>query len=131
MGVFSDSISVRVKRSGVEIRPGAIEEIVRTSPVAEAMVKGAAEAIVAAAKADFLRQQRADNEWRTSEFTPPKYFNSFGVRKINHARKLVYQAYNNDPGAMLVEYGAHAGGVTFVLRYKPLTHATEIVGSAT
>lgn len=110
--------------------PGAFTAILKTDPRADLVTKAAAEKIVAAALADFNRQERHDNEWRTSEFTPPKYAESFGIRRVHSEHGVKYEAYNDDPGAILVEYGAHAGGRTFVLRYKPLTHGLEITGTA-
>jgi hypothetical protein len=112
----------------MKVYPGALDAILKTDPRADAYVRSRADAIIAAAATDFIRQQRPDNEWRTSETTPPKYINSFGVRKLQRARGLLYQAYNDDPAAVWVEYGAQAGGHTFVLRYKPLTHGLEVVG---
>lgn len=114
-------------RGGFKPIPGAFTAILKTDPRADAVTKAAAEKIIAAAKADFQRQQRHDNEWRLSETTPPKYEESFGVRKVSSDHGVKYEAYNDDPGATMVEYGAMAGGQTPVLRYKPLTHGLEIV----
>lgn len=114
----------------VVIYPGALEKILKTDPRAAALVRGKANEVVAFAKIDFERQQRHDNESRTSEFTPPKYIESFGVRRVESDKGVKYEAYNDDPGATLVEYGAHAGGDTFVLRYKPLTHGLNSITEA-
>lgn len=108
--------------------PGAIELIVKTDPRASALVEAKAVEVMEAAKLDFDRQQRHDNEWRLSETTPPKYIESFGVREVENPDGVSFQAYNDDPAAHLVEYGAHAGGRTPVLRYHPLLHGLEEVG---
>ena len=113
----------------IKIYPGALNTILQTDPRADAYVKSRARLITLAAAADFERQQVQRNEWRISETTPPKYIKSFGLRKIHRAIGLLWQAYNDDPAAMWVEYGAQAGGVTYVLRYKPLTHGLDIVAN--
>lgn len=117
-------------RSNFVIYPGAVAKILKSDPRADALVRGKANEVVAFAKVDFERQQRHDNESRTSEFTPPKYIESFGVRRIESDHGVKYEAFNDDPGATLVEYGAHAGGEHFVLRYKPLTHGLNAITEA-
>lgn len=74
-----------------------------------------------AALLEFNRRQRLDNEWRTSETTPPKYVNSFELSK--GVRKWHFK--NTDPGALLVEFGALAGGNTRVLGYSPMRKALD------
>lgn len=112
----------------IEIYPGALELILEIDPRANAAVRAIAQELMDTAKVVFLARQRADNESRTSEFTPPKYINSFQINKLKRLRGVAWEVRNIDPGATLVEYGAHAGGQTFVLRYKPLTVALEIIG---
>lgn len=107
--------------------PGSLQLVLKTDPRADAYTKRKAVEITEAAKADFIRQQRKDNEWRISETTPPKYIGSFGVRKVATDNGVRYDAYNDDPAVIWIEYGAHAGGETPVLRYKPLTHGLEFV----
>jgi hypothetical protein len=82
------------------------------------VVKRHAVAIAERAKVVFQSIERKDNEWRISETTPPDYAKSFKVFKLRQARYIVA---NTDPAAIWVEYGAHAGGRTYVLGYKPLT----------
>lgn len=115
-------------KSKVTVYPGAIDLIVETDPRANALLRGIAQEIMDTAKLVFLARQRSDNEDRTSEFTPPKYIHSFKIDKIQRFKGLAWEVRNTDPGATLVEYGAQAGGHTYVLRYKPLTIALEIVG---
>lgn len=100
-------------------------------PRCRAYIEALAGQFFALAIADFNRQQRFDNEWRISETTPPKYVASFELDVYADRGGLKFRFLNTDPAASWVEYGAHAGGRTFVLRYKPMTHALESMsGSA-
>lgn len=104
----------------------AVEHAVNSSTDLDQLLSRTAHRIVEAAKADFLRQNRGDNELRTSETTPPKYMASFYVEKFKTGE---WRAGNKDPAWKMVEFGAHAGGNpnNFVLRYRPLGHALDIV----
>jgi hypothetical protein len=123
----------RTEKGGVKIpakvfiNQDALERLTLEDPRARAYIQERAQAIVDVAKADFERQQRHDNELRTSETTPPKYLEEFQVEVYPSEEGLKFRILNTDPAASWVEYGAHAGGKTFVLRYKPMTHAVEIV----
>lgn len=70
----------------------------------------------------FMDRKR-DVPWRPSETSPPKYAESFELRKLGRIWRLV----NKDPGAIWVEFGAHAGGVTSVLKYKPMRTALDML----
>ncbi len=84
--------------------------------------------IEAAAIVVFKTFDHRNNQFRTSEFTPPKYVTSFKVRYYRET--LRGRVSNTDPGWHLVEWGAHpGGGDTRVLRYKPLTRGLIIVGA--
>lgn len=89
------------------------------SPRLNHYVRSMAMEINARAAAHFILFNIKTNEGRVSETTPPKYAASFVVRKIDRARRVAYEARNNDRAAAWVEYGAHAGGVTLVLKYSP------------
>jgi hypothetical protein len=89
-----------------------------SSPGCDAVVRAHAIRIMERAKLAFYSVQRKDNEFRLSETSPPDYIKSFKVYKVRAARYIVA---NTDPAAIWVEYGAHAGGRTFVLGYRPLT----------
>lgn len=111
------------------IFPGAFRKILDTSPQLDGMLHARALEILEEAKRIFNIQQRHDNEWRTSETTPPKYIQSFRLRRVRNLRAGPgYRVINDDPGALWVEFGAHAGGKTFVLKYRPLGRALTIVG---
>jgi hypothetical protein len=113
----------------LKIDMAALERVVSTDPRGDQLYKAAAEKINARARTIFLQSQRGDNEFRFSETTPPKYADSFRTRKLMRGRKAFWQAYNDDPASVWVEYGAHAGKAgTFVLGYKPYTKALGGMG---
>ena len=61
---------------------------------------------------------------RKSENSPPVYVQSFEIRKIGRRWRVV----NTDPGANLVEFGAHPrGGPTPTLRYAPMRKALDLL----
>ena len=67
----------------------------------------------------FQVEQRKDNEWRRSNYTPPKYASSFRLQFIRST--LTARVSNDDPGWALVEFGFHPGGNTaYVTAMKPL-----------
>lgn len=101
--------------------------IVRNSPEAERFAYKIARRIADDAIAIFITANRKDNEWRLSETTPPKYIASF--RLAWHRELLRYTITNIDPGWHFVEYGAHAGGKTFVLRYRPMAKALDLAAA--
>jgi hypothetical protein len=88
-----------------------------------------AQEIVRASISAFLLVQRADNEWRLSVTTPPKYIKAFYI-ELDLSIQTSY-AINYDPAWNMVEWGAHPGGDpdTFVLAYKPMTRGLEMVAS--
>lgn len=79
------------------------------------------------AKGVFLMRQDPTNEHRA---TFPRYAESFRTRKVARARKILWHAYNFDPIAGLVEFGAHIGKnperPVAALRYLPFRTAVEI-----
>lgn len=76
-----------------------------------------------AAIASYVRRAKGDG--RFSETSPPRYLSSW---RISGSRGTWVLA-NVDPGALWVEFGAHAGGVVEVLKYRPLGTAIDIVSS--
>lgn len=80
--------------------------------------------IILAAKLHFLRMVK-----HTHPVTPPPYAESFYVDRAVYSdsrKRGVFVAGNNDPVAMLVEFGAHPrGGPTEVLGYRPLGHGID------
>lgn len=55
------------------------------------------------------------------ESTPPTlYAQSFKLRRVRRGLARAVQVYNDDPTAEWVEFGAHAGGKTPVLKYRIL-----------
>lgn len=77
----------------------------------------------------FMSRQITTNEWRVSATTPPKYLGSFVVTRILGPNgSFSWEVRNTDPGAQFVEWGAHAGGRTPVLGYRPMTTALVAAG---
>lgn len=60
------------------------------------------------------------------EDTPPILYSAhFGIRVVARALVEAIQVYNDDPTAEWVEFGAHAGGKTRVLRYRIFGHTAD------
>lgn len=70
---------------------------------------------------EIYREQEVEGPWRPSGTSPPKYVESFVIRKVGFNHRLV----NRDPGANWVEWGAHAGGVAPILKYAPMRTALD------
>ena len=66
-------------------------------------------------------EKEAGGPWRPSNTSPPKYVESFVIRKV----KMNFRLVNRDPGANWVEWGAHAGGVAPILKYAPMRTALD------
>lgn len=66
-------------------------------------------------------EREAGGPWRPSNTSPPKYVEVFVIRKVG----MNYRLVNRDPGANWVEWGAHAGGVTPILKYAPMRTALD------
>lgn len=109
-------------KSDFNIDPAALRAIADQSPILDEMVAAVARKGVRFAKEAFEAVQRQDNEWRLSETTPPKYLGSFFTRRIKNG---VHQYGNDDSAWVWVEYGAHAGGRTEVLDYRPLGRSID------
>lgn len=62
----------------------------------------------------------------THPITYPAYKYSFFIRKVTTRKDLVqFIVGNQDPAAVMVEFGALAGGRTQVLAYHPLGRALD------
>lgn len=70
---------------------------------------------------DVFHEREVGGPWRPSDTSPPRYVQSFVIRKVGRNWRLV----NEDPGAVWVEFGAHAGGVAPVLKYAPMREALD------
>ena len=114
----------------ITVHDSALWRIIETDPRCSELCRAKAHEVMEAAKTVFIAEQRWDNEWRLSETTPPKYLASFKLRKIRRVQGFSWRVINDDPAWHLVEFGAHAGGKTFVLRYRPLARGLDIVGAA-
>lgn len=70
---------------------------------------------------DIYYERYVGGVWRPSNTSPPKYAESFVVRKVGRNWRLV----NEDPGAVWVEFGARAGGTTPILKYAVMRTALD------
>lgn len=110
--------------------PVGLRKVANGSPELNSMCKRNADEIKRRAIAVFAARQVTTNEWRTSVTTPPKYITRFVVARIPGPNgSFLWEVRNTDPGAQFVEYGAHAGGRTPVLGYRPLTTALLATGA--
>jgi len=58
---------------------------------------------------------------------PPRYNESWSIKDVHHFMVEAIQVYNSDPTAEWVEFGAHAGGTTRVLKYRVLGRAADVM----
>lgn len=66
----------------------------------------------------------------THPVTYPPYADSFFTRAVQRGGIRKYLAGNDDPVALLVEFGSHPrGGPTFTLGYRPLGHGVDAVSN--
>lgn len=72
---------------------------------------------------EVFEEQEVPGPRRESNTSPPWYVEVFVIRKIG----LNFRLVNRDPGAQWVEWGAHAGGVTPILKYKPMRTALNLL----
>lgn len=100
----------RVRR--VNINRSAVIAIAN-SPRAQAFLAYQADRINDEALRWYLVQQKGQAT------APTFYVKSFKIRRIRRGAIAAWQAYNDDPTALWVEFGAHAGGKTPVLKYRP------------
>lgn len=112
----------------VEVDEAKLYGVAAESPKLDQLMYKNAVEISAKAQAIFNARQVKTNEWRMSETTPPKYVRSFKVQKLSRIKGYSWAVVNTDPASVWVEYGAHAGGRTFVLRYYPLKNALRAQG---
>lgn len=60
---------------------------------------------------------------------PTFYTESFDIKEVHRGLVEAIQIYNEDPTAEWVEFGAHAGGKTRVLRYRILGRTADVMHS--
>lgn len=100
-----------------------LEKLLQTLPGAVRYAESVCEEIIVEAKNIFVASEVKGNEKEVSQTSPPKYLDSFGWRKDPDG----WVVFNDDPGAIFVEFGAHAGGETPVLKYAPMRKALDVV----
>ena len=106
----------------LKINEQALVGVATNSPRYDAYVATIGAKYIEEAKAIFRRRRKTSQRNR-SETSPPAYIESFFVRKVGKD----WWFGNSDPGALWVEFGAHAGGKTFVLKYRPLGLALDAI----
>ena len=112
----------------VFIDPAKIEEAMWASTGTAEYLEDIARRINEAAAAVFTAEEVKTNEERLSATTPPKYLDSFKVVRAEvPGGRFSFLALNDDPGALWVEVGAHAGGRTRVLKYRPYGRAMDAI----
>lgn len=98
----------------------AIDRLISTSPKVHAVGMEVCQDLVDEATRVFKNQEVGSD--RVSGTSPPKYLDSFVVTREDDT----FRVTNTDPGATMVEFGAHAGQQkTPVLKYQPLRRALE------
>lgn|SRR5678816_2033328 len=112
----------------IRLDPDALGKVSAKDPRLSTYMSAISSELIIRSRANFLLSQKSFNEWRTSETTPPKYIASFKKIKRRTAIRLgrprfIWRVLNDDPSGVWVEYGAHAGGKTPVLGYRPMTRA--------
>ena len=111
--------TVRVKK--LHIDGAKLKAVAATSPEYHRYAKSRAERWVEIAKAIFVAREVKTNQGETSETSPPRYLQSFFIDTLPNG---VIRAGNSDE-TFWVEHGAHAGGKTPVLGYRPMTLALD------
>lgn len=109
---------------GLKIDSKMLVAIAYTSPEFHHLVHDRLDEIEAEAKRIFAMSRRM-RHFEESQTSPPRYVRSFSKRRMAKSWRLI----NNDPGAMWIEFGAHAGGKEFVLGYRPMGRALDIVAN--
>jgi hypothetical protein len=102
-----------------KVTHAAFESFLKRSPEVDQTTKKVAEKIMRKAREIFINEVR-----HTHPVTPPPYAESFKLQRIRRGK---WRVVNTDPAALWVEFGAHAGGVTMVLGYRPLGRAVDAV----
>jgi hypothetical protein len=100
--------------------PGAVE-IMLNKPELQAILHVKAEEFVTIARGIFEGHSQHD------PFPPVYYSTSFKVRGVRDGLVRGVRILNSDPTAVWVEFGAHAGGKTPVLRYRVFGRTADIL----
>jgi hypothetical protein len=103
--------------------------ILKKSPQAEAYILKITRRLEQHAIAIFLSSSKHSNDALPEGFeghhSMERYVSQFRI--TYHRDQLKATLTNHDAGWNLIEYGGHAGGKTFVLRYRPMGRALEMM----
>lgn len=115
-------------RSGASLNKNKFIEIIDTSPKMDALLDRKAEIALEAAKTIYESRSHHDDrhepEYRDSFFTRKRRTLDKRGRPVNGR-----QIGNRSKRWYWVEFGAHAGGKTPVLHYRPLGLALDVLSS--
>jgi len=79
--------------------------------------------MIVVAKGVFSSRAQGDSE------PPVFYYDSFGIRHVRFLGKRGIEVFNSDRTAEWVEFGAHAGGETRILKYRVFGLAMDIMAA--
>lgn len=108
----------------LRISETALLRVTERSPRYKTFAEARAELLRLAAIRIF-RQREVQVGSVSSATSPPVYIESFRVTWSGGKLMLI----NIDPGALWVEFGARAGGITEVLKYRPMGLAIDLVAA--
>lgn len=105
--------------------PRAAEQI-KSLPGVQNLLYFKAVQINGAAKAVFISRVK-----HTHAVTLPPYAASFKIRRVRKLAHYTFQAYNDDPVAFLVEFGAYLHHPTHptILKYRPFGLGLDAVAA--
>lgn len=96
---------------------------IANEPQTQARLFGLAHELKARAIKVYVRQVRHPNT------EAPYYISSFHIVPVRGKDIKGFRFSNTDPTWLWIEFGAHAGGKTKILRYKPITTALQEMGA--
>lgn len=99
--------------------------VLLNSPLVQFRLEALGEEFIQVAKGVFQAHDKGEDT------LPVTYNNSFGIRHVHRLLIEAIQVYNDDPTAEWVEFGAHAGGKTRVLRYRVFGRTADILEART
>lgn len=116
--------------SDVDIDISKLEDVMWDSQELNELLKAKAQEINEIAADIYLVQKVKTREVPSKDTPPSRYIDSFKTKRVNmlNSRKSYeWIAFNDDPQASWIEFGAHAGGKTLVLKYRPYGRAVDIL----
>lgn len=100
------------------------QNLIMNGPLTQIALRAVGEEFVNRAIELFAASSKGD------DMAPILYPDHFGIREVHHGLVEAIEVYNDDPTAEWVEFGAHAGGKTRVLRYRILGRTADAMEAA-